>query len=142
MFRHFVRLGLAGGLVLAAAIAGAAEPHHATAKTVPTLEARIPFAALGGIRNWVADGDKGLYIEGNRKQWYHAALMGSCLDLPYAERIGFVMEPDLSFNRFSAIVVHGQVCQVKTMVKSNAPAKAAKSADRTAPSAALKQATN
>ncbi len=103
---------------------------------------RIPFAALGGILNWVADGDSGIYIEGNRHQWYHAKLMSECLDLPYSERIGFVMEPDLSFNKFSAIVVKGHVCQVKSMIKSDAPHSASKSAQNTSTSTAHKAVTN
>jgi hypothetical protein len=120
MIRHVIRLGLAAALVLGAAIAGAAE-SGSSAKTAPVQEARIPFAALGGINNWVADGEKALYIEGLRHQWYHAKLMGTCLDLPFVERIGFVMEPDQSFDKFSAIVVRGHVCQVISMVKSERP---------------------
>jgi len=129
MIRHFIRLGLAAVLVLGAAIAGSAESKSPAAHTTQQQEARIPFAALGGIHNWVADGETGLYIEGLRHQWYHATLMGDCMDLPYQERIGFVMEPDLSFNKFSAIVVRGHVCQVKTMVKSERPGTASKRAD-------------
>jgi hypothetical protein len=123
MVRHLTRLGLVAGLVAAAAIAGAAESKSAP-QPAATQEARIPFAALGGIQNWVADGETGLYIEGLRHQWYHAKLMGDCLDLPFSERIGFVMEPDLSFNKFSAIVVRGHVCQVVSMVKSDKPGTA------------------
>ena len=125
MIRHMIRLGLAASLVLGAAIAGAAE-SGTNAKTAPAQEARIPFAALGGINNWVADGETGLYIEGIRHQWYHAKLMGDCLDLPYVEHIGFVMEPDSSFDKFSSIVVRGHVCQVASMVKSEAPSKVSK----------------
>ena len=124
MIRHFIRLGLVVGLVGAAAIAGASEPKNHTPVTAASQEARIPFAALGGIRNWVADGETALYIEGNHNQWYHAKLMSHCLDLPYAERIGFVVEPDQSFNKFSAIVVRDHVCHVKSMVKSDRPSMA------------------
>jgi Family of unknown function (DUF6491) len=125
MIRHFVRLGLATGLVLGAALAGAAEPRSDFQTKPATQEARIPFADLGGIRNWVADGETGLYIEGNHNQWYHATLMSHCLDLPYAERIGFVVEPDQSFDKFSAIVVRDRVCHVTSMVKSQQPDKGA-----------------
>ncbi|HKJ74433.1 MAG TPA: DUF6491 family protein [Alphaproteobacteria bacterium] len=125
MVRHFVRLGLVSGLLACAAIVGASESRSSTTHASTAQEARIPFAALGGIQNWVADGDKAIYIEGLRHQWYHAKLMGECLDLPFSETIGFVMEPDLSFNKFSAIVVRGHVCQVKSMVKSERPGTAA-----------------
>ena len=124
MIRHFTRLGLAAALVAGAALAGAAEPKRDVSNPTASQEARIPFAALGGIRNWVADGETALYIEGNHNQWYYAMLLGHCLDLPYAERIGFVMEPDNSFDKFSAIVVRDHVCHVKSMVKSERPTTA------------------
>ena len=131
MVRHFLRLGLVSVLVAGAAITAAAESKTPPSQPSQQQEASIPFAALGNIQNWVADGETGLYIEGLRHQWYHATLMGHCLDLPYQERIGFVMEPDLSFNKFSAIVVRGHVCQVKTMVKSERPGAVAASAGKT-----------
>jgi Family of unknown function (DUF6491) len=134
MVRHLIRLGLVAGLMLGAAITGAAESKSAT-QPPATQQARIPFASLGGIQNWVADGETALYIEGLRHQWYHAKLMGHCLDLPYAERIGFVMEPDLSFNRFSAIVVRHHVCQVTSMVKADRPSTLPKDSNKQASAA-------
>lgn len=125
MVRHLARLGLVAILMGGAAITGAAE-SKGTAHPAATQEARIPFAALGGIQNWVADGETGLYIEGLHHQWYHAKLMSHCLDLPFTERIGFVVEPDESFNKFSAIVVRHHVCQVASMVKSDRPSTASR----------------
>jgi len=58
----------------------------------PVAEATISFANLGGINDWRADGDRALYVQGRNQKWYHAELMGSCIDLPNAERIGFVAQ--------------------------------------------------
>jgi hypothetical protein len=49
---------------------GAASP--ATASTYVS----IPFADHGGIRDWRADGDRSMWIEGRNGQWYYAELFG------------------------------------------------------------------
>src|SRR5262245_54634578 len=104
--------GLAGaGLALTAF---AAEP----AARPRGPEAEIHFANLGGIWDWRADGDKGLYVQGRDRQWYYATLMSPCFDLPFAERVGFVTEPGGDFDKFSAILVNHHDCQVISLVKS------------------------
>jgi hypothetical protein len=88
----------------------------------PASEPSIPFANVDGIRDWSADGTKGIYIQSRNGQWYHASFMALCIDLPYAEHVGFVTEPGSgSFNRFSSITVHGQRCPVKTFAQSEPP---------------------
>jgi len=49
--------------------------------------------------------------------------MGFCTNLPFAERVGFVTEPTGEFDRFSSIVVQGDICDVQSLVKSTPPAK-------------------
>lgn len=87
----------------------------------PVAEATISFANLGGINDWRADGDRALYVQGRNQKWYHAELMGSCIDLPNAERIGFVVEPAGSFDRFSSIIVRGRQCMLRSLTESDAP---------------------
>lgn len=88
---------------------------------VPPEQAEIPFAKMGGIRDWQADGDRALYVQGRNQQWYRAELMGSCMDLPFVERIGFVIEPNGEFDRWSSIVVHGQECVLTSLTESGPP---------------------
>jgi len=84
--------------------------------------ASIPFANMGGIYDWAADGDTGLYIESIHMKWYHAKLLGPCLDLPFAQRVGFVTEPGSgTFDQFSSILVRGQECPVVSLTPSAAP---------------------
>jgi hypothetical protein len=112
--------------VLALAIAGIA--GAANAETVP--QASIAFANHGGIRDWEADRDRGLWVQDAHRRWYYAKLMGRCIGLNFAQSIGFDTHPLGRFDRFSAIVVPGSgKCQVQSFTPSGAP-KADRAADR------------
>ena len=84
------RLGLALGAALLAA-AGAA-----SASETITPRAYIPFANHGGIRDWKADRDQGLWVQDVHRHWYYAKLMGPCTGLDFAETIAFDTHPALA----------------------------------------------
>lgn len=112
------------GMVAALWLMGAS-PVSAT-EVVAKLEveqAQIHFASLGGIRSWHAAGNDALYIEGRNRQWYFARLLGPCPGLDFTTVVGFVVEPDGDFDRFSAIVVDHKECRVMSLVKAVAPPK-------------------
>ncbi len=125
------RLGL---IVLAAivatpafATAADASSHDSRVSTRDTgtssqAQAVIPFANLGGIYDWAADGDRGIYIQSISRQWYYAKLFAPCINLPFAVRVGFVTEPgNGNFDRFSSILVRGQECPVVSLTRSGPP---------------------
>ena len=87
-------------------------------------QARIVFPDLA-IQNWSGDSQDTLYIEAHRK-WYRADLFAPCRNLPYATAIGFESNPTGEFNRFSRIVVEGEPCQLKSLVRVDAPPAKAK----------------
>ncbi len=102
----------------------AAPSAAATGAGVPAAsEARIPFANHGGIYDWRAVDDKTVLIESLNRKWYKATLLNSCFNLPFAERIGFQSNADGSFDKFSAIQVGHQRCQVVSFVETTPPAK-------------------
>jgi len=112
------RLGLALGAALLAA-AGAA-----SASETITPRAYIPFANHGGIRDWKADRDQGLWVQDVHRQWYYAKFMGPCTGLNFAQTIGFDTHPLGRFDQFSAIVVPGSGggrCTVQSFTVSGAP---------------------
>lgn len=91
----------------------------------PTPRAVIPFAALGGIRDWHADGDQGFYVEGTNGKWFHATFFGTCNDIRFVDHIGFVTEPVTGeLDKFSSIFVNGNQCSFRSFEPSAAPAKA------------------
>lgn len=104
-------------LVLGVALAGPA------AASTPTPDVKIPFASHGGIRDWEADRDRGLWVQDVHRNWFYAKFMGPCIGLNFAQSIGFDTRPMGTFDRFSAIVVPGEGrCQVQTLTQSGAPA--------------------
>lgn len=101
MFNRNLRTALAAVAVVAALPVGAAfaAPAHSTP------EASIAFADHGGIYDWRADGNQGLWVQDTHRHWYYAKLMGPCTGLAFAESIGFKTEPSGELNRWSSIVV-------------------------------------
>jgi hypothetical protein len=90
-------------------------------------EASIPFANHGGIYNWQVVDDRTVLIQGLDRQWYKATLFSPCIDLPFAQRLGFESNPDGSFDKFSVITDRDQRCPLVSLVKTAAPGKKSKS---------------
>lgn len=85
-------------------------------------DASIPFANHGGIRDWRADGDRGVWVQDVHRNWYYAKLMGPCIGLNFAQSIGFDTQPLGRFDKWSAIVVPGSGrCVVQTFTPSLGP---------------------
>jgi hypothetical protein len=117
---------------LACAPAGAQQPAVPVSKPPPpngpvvdptTSEARIPFANQGGIYNWRAVNDRTLLIQARNRQWFKATLFAPCIDLQFAQRVGFESNADGSFDKFSSIRVSKQKCSIVSLVPTEAPAK-------------------
>jgi hypothetical protein len=106
---------------LASVGVSASEPNS----NILSAEASVPFANHGGIHNWRPDGDRGLWLQDTRRNWYYAKLMGSCWGLDFAEAIAFDTRPMGTFDRFSAIVVprEGRRCVVQSLTPSAGPVK-------------------
>jgi hypothetical protein len=92
------------------------------ADTAATPQASIPFADHGGIWNWQADGDKGLWVQSNNRKWYYAKFMGPCIGLDFANSVGFDTRPMGTFDRFSAVVVpRWGKCHLQSLELSEGP---------------------
>ncbi|MBL0924930.1 MAG: hypothetical protein IBJ12_10760 [Sphingomonadaceae bacterium] len=85
------------------------------------VEARIVFPNHGTIRNFEADGNDGLWLEDHQRRWYYAELLGPCHDLNFANAIGFDTGGSSQFDKFSAVIVRGQKCQLTSLVTSEKP---------------------
>lgn len=82
----------------------------------------IPFANHGGIRDWRADRDRGLWLQDAHGKWYYATVMSPCIGLNFANSIGFDTRPMGSFDKFSAIVVpRSGRCTIQSLRPSGAP---------------------
>ena len=116
---------LAGLCAAAACAAPATGSKPADSESAPAVEARIPFADHHGIYSWQVLDNRTVLIQIQSRTWYKAKLMSPCIDLPFAERIGFKTNPDGSFDRFGAILVRHQVCPLISLTVTAPPAKKA-----------------
>lgn len=105
---------------LLAAGAAASEPPQASSP-----ERYIPFANHGGIFNWRADGERGLWVQDIHRQWYYAKLMAPCTGLNFATSLAFDTRPGDQLDRFSFIrVPHqglGGRCALTSLTASEGP---------------------
>jgi hypothetical protein len=87
-----------------------------------TQQAYIPFANHGGIRDWEADRDRGVWVQDIHRKWYYAKLMSPCIGLNFANTIAFDTRPQGRFDQFSSIYVPGgSRCAVQSFTVSGAP---------------------
>lgn len=108
-------------LSLSAALSTAALADE-QAESKGSSDVSIPFANHGGIRDWHADKDRGLWIQDAHGKWYYAAVMTPCIGLNFANSIGFDTRPAGSFDRFSSIIVPREGrCTVQSLRPSGAP---------------------
>jgi hypothetical protein len=97
----------------------------AAAAPAPLPEAQIPFAKRN-IWNWQVVDDQTVLIQDQGRRWYKATLFSHCINLPFADRIAFDSNPGGTFDKFSAILVRGQRCPLRSLVESPAPPKKSK----------------
>lgn len=120
MRQGFVSVALTCSMVSGLGVAAHAsvEAQHAQ-----TPEASIPFADHGGIYDWEADRQQGLWVQDIHRNWYYAKFMGPCIGLDFANVLAFDTRPLGTFDRFSKVRVPRErmVCTVQSFVRSSAP---------------------
>jgi hypothetical protein len=110
-------------LLLGGAMSAASLSSHAdNPQPQPAPEVQIPFAQHN-IWNWQVVDDKTVLIQDNSRKWYKATLFGTCINLSFAEQLGFDSSPGGTFDRFSAILVRGQRCPLISLVETTPPPK-------------------
>ncbi|HWW56143.1 MAG TPA: DUF6491 family protein [Sphingopyxis sp.] len=126
-------------LLLPLSAAAAIEPTDAPAREPRALgvESSIVFPSDSTIRNWQADRDRGIWIEGRRGEWYYGTFAGFCRDIDFAQAIGLETRGAGRLDKFASIVVRGDRCQLSSFVTSAPPPtkeerKAARETDKTA----------
>jgi hypothetical protein len=99
---------------------------HAAAQAVAAEQATgketsIPFADMGGIRDWKAIDDSTLYVQDIRRNWYIAKLIQPSPDLTFATKIGFETKGTNQLDKFGTVVVGGQRIPLTSFVASGPP---------------------
>lgn len=128
-------LSLAAVLLPLSAAAAANEPAPMPAKEPRALgaESSIVFPSDSTIRNWQADRDRGIWIEGRRGEWYYGSFAGLCRDVDFGQAIGVETRGAGRLDKFASIIVRGERCQLSSFVTSAPPpSKAERKAAREA----------
>lgn len=85
------------------------------------VEARIAFANSGGIRDFEANGDRGLWIEDRQRRWYYARIIGPCRSLDHANGLAFDTRGTASLDKFGGVIAGGDHCQFESLVTAAKP---------------------
>ena len=112
-------LSLAAVLLPLSAAAAANEP--ATETRALGIESSIAFPSDSSIRNWQADRERGIWIQGRGNDWYYGTFAGLCRDLDFAQAIGFETRGAGRLDKFASIIVRGERCQLVSFVSSAPP---------------------
>jgi len=112
-------------LAAAAAFASPAPARPRAAPPVIGQEARIPFANMGGIRSFHAEGDETVYLQDYRRRWYRAELIGTCYGLQWAMGIRVDTRGSSTFDRFSSLLVGQERCMIGSLTYSGPPPRKA-----------------
>jgi hypothetical protein len=101
--------------------------------TVPlnvTVAASNPAGAAGtatfvhhsDLRNWLADGERGLWIQAGNGQWFYARFSEACRGLNSTNSLVFDTKPSRNIDRSTAVVVPGgERCALRSFAPSSGP---------------------
>ncbi len=96
----------------------------ATTESNPVVGAAAPFVNRANMRDWLADGEHGLWIQASNLTWFYARFSGVCHGLSATNSLVFESGPSGYIGRRSTIVVPGSSrCLVKSFVRSSGPPK-------------------
>jgi len=96
-------------------LAGCTGQGHKAPSTSITAAAGLPLNEFDKIYDWRADGSAGIYIQTDRRNWYHATFVAPCENLPFTEHVDVHNTPGQSLDRFDSIEVRGEDCYFKTI---------------------------
>ena len=102
------------------ALSALATPASADAPLAP---ARIAFANSGGIADFYARNEDGIYLLDRTGRWYYADFHGPCPRLPSLPDVGFDTGVAGDFDSFSSVLADGLRCSVNSVVRTKRPAE-------------------
>lgn len=113
---------------LLALAAAALAASASAAPPAPGQETSIAFASTQGVRDFRPDGTKGIYLQDIRGKWYRGTFTGTCQDMPWANAIAVETKGTPNLDKWGAIRLRNEVCQLNSLVSVDGPPKSAKKA--------------
>jgi hypothetical protein len=95
--------------------------RESAADTAPTAATSVSHADM---LNWLADGQRGLWIQAGNSKWFYARFANICPGLQSTNSLVFETGASNRIDRTSSIFVSGQQrCKVQTLIASDGPPK-------------------
>ena len=116
---------LAGGLILAIGGLGYLSYHQTPAvEDAAGTFVAPPFVHRADIRYWLADGERGIWIQGGNSSWFYARFSGACHGLNSTNSLAFDTGSSDHIDRTSSVVLPGGArCEMQTFAPSAGPPK-------------------
>ena len=116
---------IAGGLILAIGVLAYLSYHQAPAvKDAAGSLVTAPSVHRADMRNWLADGERGLWIQGGNSEWFYARFSAACRGLNSTNSLVFDTGPSGAIGRTTTVVLpEGGRCEMQTFAPSAGPPK-------------------
>ena len=83
-----------------------------------------PSVHRADMRNWLADGERGLWIQGGNSEWFYARFSAACRGLNSTNSLMFDTGSSGDIDRTTSVVLpEGARCQMQTFAPSAGPPK-------------------
>jgi hypothetical protein len=94
------------------------------ASNPPGAPGAAAFVHHADMRDWLADGDHGLWIQAGNLEWFYAAFSGACHGLNSTNSIEFDTRSSGNIDRTTSVVVPGGGrCLMHSFARSGGPPK-------------------
>jgi len=88
------------------------------------VAAATAFVNRAEMRNWLADAERGLWIQAANFEWFYARFRGNCHGLSSTNTLVFNTQASGNIDRTSSVVVPGRGrCVVQSVAASSGPPK-------------------
>jgi len=116
---------IAGGLIVAIGVLAYMSYHQAPAvKDAAGTLVAAPFVHHADMRNWLADGERGLWIQGANSEWFYARFSAACHGLNSTNSLVFDTGSSGNIDRSTSVVLPGGGrCELVTFAPSAGPPK-------------------
>ena len=116
---------LVGGLILAIGVLVYLSYHQAPAVTNAAGSlVTAPSVHRTDMRNWLADGERGLWIQGGNSEWFYARFSAACRGLNSTNSLVFDTGSSGDIDRTTSVVLpEGGRCKLQTFTHSPGPPK-------------------
>jgi hypothetical protein len=109
------------GLALLSAASANAGPRSPDLSLQSGIEAAILVSQNGGLQSFEADGNDGIWLQDLRGRWYYGKFSSNCPGVKFTNKIGYEVGSTAVFDKFSAIIVTNQRCDLQSLVTSENP---------------------